>query len=161
MDLKLKKFLAGEWLMFLVIGCFWAAAMFLPLFLTRALKDPSQALENFLIMWGPYLVYFSARSVMLLIRSVIRAYLVANYFFTSGRQKQLAQEWILLFLLVIVWGCVMAYPLYVADLFDGWVRVLFNTGVVLGPYVAHWLLRLGWMLMGLIAWAVRIIRRPA
>ena len=90
MNANLRKFFAFEWLVFLIAGLFWAAAMFLPLFLSRAFDNKAALFKNLLILFGPYVLYFVVRVVYLLYRSIVWAYLVSNFFFRSEAERRLA-----------------------------------------------------------------------
>jgi len=111
-----RKFLAFEWLMFVILGLFWGVAMFLPLFLSKSLADKAAFWKNFFIITGPYLIYAVTRLIFLLYRSFRWAYLVSNLLFTSEQERRFADEWAFFLFLMILWSAVIAYPLYVAEL---------------------------------------------
>ncbi|MBF0594363.1 MAG: hypothetical protein HQL22_05280 [Candidatus Omnitrophica bacterium] len=117
MNEKWRKFLAFEWLMFLIVGFFWAAAMAIPLLFTRSFEDKGLFWQNFVVMFGLYLVYLAGRLLFLLFRSLRWAYLVSNVFFTSETQKRFADEWTLFVLLFIFWSLVIVYPLWFLNFF--------------------------------------------
>ncbi len=138
---EIKKFLAFEWLMFLLFGLFWCGVMFLPLFLTGAFHSKGHLGKVFLVMGGPYMAYLSCRSIFLLAKSVFRAYLISNFLFTSEREQQMADEWILFVLLVILWVIVVGGPLvYTGILID---KNAWPIGVLLivTPYLLYCLFR--------------------
>ena len=117
MDEKIRKFIAFEWLMLMIVGFFWGAAMFLPLFLSRSLADPAAFGKNFLIIAGPYCAYFFCRLGYLYYRSLRWAWLVSDMFYSSEGERVFAQEWIYSALFFTLWSLVLAYPLYITDMF--------------------------------------------
>ena len=134
MNANLRKFFAFEWLVFLIAGLFWAAAMFLPLFLSRAFDNKAALFKNLLILFGPYVLYFVVRVVYLLYRSIVWAYLVSNFFFRSEAERRLADEWIMVVLLLLYWSLLMVFPIHLAGLFSRMSWPL-ACGILVGPYL--------------------------
>ncbi len=128
--------------------------MFLPLFFTKTLTDKTLFWRNALILGGPYMFYIVVRSVYLLYRSLRWAYLVSNLFFTSKKEKQLADEWIIFVGLVFLWLGVMVYPLARGEvLMSSWLGI---AGFVVAPYFIYKAVRFIFMSIG---WAVGELTR--
>ncbi|MBF0122960.1 MAG: hypothetical protein HQL21_06090 [Candidatus Omnitrophica bacterium] len=148
MDLKVKKFLIFEWRMFLLLGVFCPAAMFLPLSLIGFIENNKGFGKIALILWGLYLGYLGVRVVFLFFKSLIWAYLISNFLFTSEREKIIAEEWLTFNLLFSAWFVSISYLIYVKGIsLDR--RSLFLTAIfILIPYVLYLAYRL-------IAWFLR------
>lgn len=69
-----------------IFGFFWAAAMFLPLYLTAAFGNKKEILKNILIMGGPYAAYVVLRSFFLMWKVMAWSYLTSNFFFRDQRE---------------------------------------------------------------------------
>lgn len=155
MNEDLKKFLIFEWRIFLVVGVFWAAAMFLPLLITGALDNKAELLKNILLMCGPYLAYVAGRGLFLFVKSLIWAYVVSNVCFTSDSQKRTADEWLVFNVLFTFWLLLILGLLLLTE--GGLKRgnLLLITGVIAFPYVSYLLFRLVTWLLRMAGWAGR------
>lgn len=156
---KLKKFIAFEWLMFWVVGLLWAASISLMLSLSNAFRHKELLSRHILYMFTPYGIYLAGRFIYLVYRSLLWAYLTSNFFFTSTWQKIVAEEWFRFVAFVLVWGMIMALPMYWAGMFTdntswGWIIL-----VLLGPYAGYWVWRWLGMLVNSWGWALRITAR--
>ncbi|MBF0331538.1 MAG: hypothetical protein HQL17_06340 [Candidatus Omnitrophica bacterium] len=151
--LKLKKLFAVEWVMFWLFGLFWAAAMFLPLFLTGSFENKQQIPQSLLIMFGLYLMYLVVRCVHWLGQSLFKAYLHSNLFFKSEFEKVAADEWFRFVVLAIFWSMIMAFPMYAAGFFVDRFAWPVALAILLGPYAGYLCLRLGLFLIQSFFWA--------
>ncbi len=152
---KFRKLIAVEWVMLWLIGFFWAAAMFLPLFLTGSFDRKEDFYQNLLIMFGPYLIYLCGRLIFMLYQSVVMAYLTSNLFFRNSRDKILADQWFRFVVFVPVWSLIMAYPMYLGGFFGkgiSWGEVF---AVIFSPYAAYGVCRLIFALLRSFSWAVK------
>lgn len=136
-----KKIIVFEWLMFLIVGVFWAAAMSLPLFLTGSLQEKASAVSNYIILWGPYAIYLVGRVLFLLFRSFMWTHLVSNYLFRTSKEKSFAEECSLVLILVVFWSLIMAYPLYLTKFFVSREKWFLGVLILLGPYLMSWAFR--------------------
>jgi hypothetical protein len=150
---KFKKFIAFEWIMLWIFGFFWAAAMFLPLYLTGALKQPGELLKNVIIMGGPYAAYVIVRILFLLGKSLYWAYITSNFFFTTQEEKVFADEWLRFVLFVPFWGIIVAYPIYRMRADLNWFYIV---AIVALPYMGYFLLRAFGAIGSSLGWALRV-----
>ncbi len=154
MLLKFKKFFAFEWLMLLVIGLFWAAAMAFPLYLSRSFDNKADLLENILIMTGPYLVYLFVRSLWLLGRSIVWAYLTSNFFFTSLKEKAFAEEWMRFVFFGLLWMMCISVPMYLTGMFTDEGGFFTDVLILFAPYMFYLLAKSILIFFKSIGWAV-------
>lgn len=68
-DKELKKFLAFEWVVFVILCIFWPVVTYLPLLFNDYFDHKSLLQFNIVVMFGPYIVYLIIRSVYLFYRS--------------------------------------------------------------------------------------------
>jgi hypothetical protein len=159
--LKFKKFFAFEWLMLLVIGFFWAAAMALPLYLSQSFDNKADLPENILIMTGPYLVYLCVRSLWLLGRSVVWAYLTSNFFFISLKEKAFAEEWMRFVFFGLLWMMCISVPMYLTGMFTDEGGLFTDALFLLAPYMCYLLAKGILAFLKSIGWAVVEVSKEA
>ena len=154
MRFKLKKFLAFEWLMFLIMGLFWAMAMALPLYLSGAFDNKSALPENVLIMCGPYLAYLFLRSLWLLGCSIVWAYLTSSFFFTSYGEKAFAEEWMRFVFFGLLWMACISVPMYLTGMFTEEHEMIRNGMILCSAYGFYLLAKMIVSFFKSINWAV-------
>jgi len=134
-----KETIIFEAQMFLLLGLFWASAMYIPLLLTNSFDLKNNLPSNLLIMSGLYLAYLAFRILYVLGRSFVQTYQTSNQADPSSAQKRGADEWITFILLVVVWGLVMAWPLAINDYFVKPSKIPVAILIIVLPYILYWL----------------------
>lgn len=132
-DKDFKKFLAFEWIVFVILCVFWPTAIYLPLLFNGFFDHKSLLQFNTTVMFGPYIIYLIVRSVYLFYRSLRWAYLVSNFFFRSDKERKIADEWFVFILLGLLWGFVIVWPLYLVEMFKE--KTVIALLIMAGPYV--------------------------
>lgn len=146
--------------MFLIFGCFWGAAMALPLFLTGSLMTKADLPKNILIMGALYVSYVCLRILYFLTRSIRWAYLVSNFFFTSDKEKRMAEEWLLFILFFCLWSVIMVYPLYLIGMWREPSRLPLALLILVAPYLGYLSYRALMLFLRSIKWAVKVSVKP-
>lgn len=157
MLVTIKKFLAFEWLMFLMVGLFWAVAVAFPLYLSNSFDHKVTWHQQILMMGLPYIVYLCLRSLWLLWRSVVWAYLTTNFFFRSEKEKVFAGEWLCFVLFGLLWAMIVSVPMYFTGMFTDEGSLIRNIGVLFLLYFLYLCVRTVWSFFMSIGWAVREI----
>ena len=137
-----RKLAATEWVMFWLFGLFWAAAMYLPLFLAGSFDDKQLWPRNFVIMFGLYGCYLVTRVVYIVVTSLRAAYLVSSLFFRSEHERVLAREWFYFVVFGPLWGVIIYGPMFVAGFFTREFSWPLIAGIIAGPYAVYVFFRL-------------------
>ena len=153
---QIKKFLAFEWIMLFIFGFFWAAAMFLPLFLTGSFDNKQEFFKNLLIMGGPYAVYLVIRSVFLMGKALVWSYLISNFFFKDQAERIFADEVFRFLVFGPIWALIMAILMYFTGYFKGETQYVVIVVSLCGPYFGYLVLRVLWAFIGSLGWAVQV-----
>ena len=156
---QIKKFLAFEWIMLFILGFFWAAAMFLPLFLTGSWNNKKEFFKNLVIMGGPYAVYLVVRSIFLMGKALVWSYLISNFFFKDQRERIFADEVFRFLVFGPIWALIMIIPIYFLGYFKGDAPYSMIVVLLCGPYAGYLLLRVLGVVLGSLGWAVQVTVR--
>jgi hypothetical protein len=154
---NVKKFIAFEWVMLWLFGFFWASAMFLPLFLTGSFDSRKESLNNFLIMFGPYLVYFLIRGVSLIWKVLVWSYVTSNFFFKNQMEKIFADEVFRFLVFCPIWILIMVVPMFFYNYFSDEVSPIVLGVWLFGPYIGYLVLKVLRLFFGSIGWAVQVV----
>lgn len=149
-----RKFLAFEWIMFLLVGCFWASAVSFPLYLIGAFKNPEALPKYIAIMAGPYVVYLFFRLIWLLGKSIWWAYWTEELFFRHWAEKRFAKEWLRVAVFGFCWALVAVWPMLYFKMFLKVEHIFSSIIVLFFPYLTYLVSKVMFILFGSIRWAI-------
>lgn len=148
-----RKFFAFEWIMFLLVGCFWATAVTFPLYLVGALKHIESWPKYLPFIIGPYIAYFVLRCLWLLGQSIWWAYWTESVFYRSWAERRFAQEWFRVAVFGFGWALLAALPMLYFKVLFHQKHFFASVGILFFPYFVYLFFKFLIFLFDSVRWA--------